>query len=194
MGRCRGLPPQREIITGVIIFAAWACVLWVRSPRSDCLTCKHGVKPGGSSRQLSLGNWNLDSRSASERSELGRVQPLLSVRATQRCHVKVLRSSCLRRMPRSTSAGRLVMTRVTSQTWSAQKKEPAQCGLQMNLMDGSGRNRLLCSFRGRFRRSCLCSLCLVLRGEFLLHLGCDGFHVHLVELGSFPQSFAGFIG
>ena len=76
------------------------------------------------------------------------------------------------------------------------KKEPAyQCGLQMSSIHGSGRNRLLCAFCGRFRYGgCLRGLCLVLRGEFLLNLGCDGSYVHLVELGGFAQGFAGFVG
>ena len=34
----------------------------------------------------------------------------------------------------------------------------------------------------------------VLRGEFLLDLGCDGSHVHLVDLGGYAQCFAGSCG
>ena len=75
------------------------------------------------------------------------------------------------------------------------KKEPAKCGLQMNLMQGSGRDWPLCAFRGWLRHGGgFRGFCLLLRGEFLLDLGCDSSDIHLVELGGFAQGFAGFVG
>ena len=64
----------------------------------------------------------------------------------------------------------------------------------MNLMQSSGRNGLLCAFRGRLWYGYLRGLCLVLCGEFLLDLCGDGSNVHLVEFGGFAEGFAGFVG
>jgi hypothetical protein len=61
-------------------------------------------------------------------------------------------------------------------------------------MHVSGRNGLLCALRGRLRSDCFRSLCLVLRGVFLLDLGRDGAYVRLAELGGLAQCFAGFVG